>query len=112
MSRLSLHTLARMDRADLERLNLLEQDFQRLVVAHARARGWLVYHTKNSKGSPKGFPDLVMGKDGHAVFAELKREKGDNTLTARVEQQSAWGQAVGGHLWRPRDAAYIIRVLG
>ena len=35
-----------------------EKGFQAAVVELARLRGWLVYHTYDSRRSAKGFPDL------------------------------------------------------
>ena len=88
-----------------------EAGFMATVVDLARLRGWLVYHTHDSRHSPAGFPDLVLVRGGRLVFAELKR----NALTERAQarqvsdDQAAWLAALGDvdaaevHLWRPVD---------
>ena len=61
-----------------------EKQFQAAVVGYARACGWYVMFTWNSKHSPFGEPDLrlvrvtqVHGKPvGRYVLLELKTEKG------------------------------------
>lgn len=66
-----------------------EADFQAVVVDYARLRGWMTYHTHDSRRSAAGFPDLVMVRDGQLVFAELKSEKGKTT-----PEQDAWLMAL------------------
>lgn len=98
-----------------------EKDFQAAVVRRAKELGWsLVYHTRDSRRSPKGFPDLVLVKPGAAdsqgnplpgtgavVFAELKAEGGTPTA-----EQLDWlfglrTASVRAYLWRPGDWAAI-----
>lgn len=104
-----------------------EHEFMRHVIAYAKARDWLVYHTHIAKRSAEGFPDLTMVREGRLVFAELKREKGGRVSLAqdtwlrelgRVEHESAvWAGAeviarpVRVYLWRPSDWPEIERVL-
>ena len=65
----------------------------------AKQLGMLVYHTRDSRGSDKGFCDLVIVGRGRCLFLELKGPKG------RVSgEQLAWLKAL-------RDAgqeAYIV----
>jgi hypothetical protein len=82
---------------------LTEQQFQAQVVALARIRGWLEYHTYDSRRSTPGFPDLVLVRPGRVVWAELKTDAGK--LTAA---QAAWLQALRDagqevHVWRPAN---------
>jgi len=51
-----------------------EEDFQTAIVQLARMRGWRVYHTKDSRKSAQGFPDLFLLRAGQIVVAELKKE--------------------------------------
>jgi hypothetical protein len=60
-----------------------EQEFMRHVIAYAKARSWMVYHTHISKRSTEGWPDLAIVRDGRMVFAELKREKGGRVSPAQ-----------------------------
>ena len=97
-----------------QRLRWSEHDFQEAVIDMARKDyAWThVYHTYRSDRSEKGFPDLVlvregatrslMGRTGEIVFAELKSMKGKLSL-----EQESWYQAlrtvpnVRVCLWRP-----------
>ena len=90
-----------------------EAEFQAAVITAAQERGWLAYHTHDSRRSPAGFPDLclVHPKRG-IIFAELKTAKG------KVKgSQKKWLNAIedaGGaaHLWRPADWERILEILG
>lgn len=53
-----------------------EKEFQERVRNLARALGWLVYHTHDSRRCEPGFPDLVMVRAPRLLFMELKREGG------------------------------------
>ena len=57
---------------------LSEKMFQSRVVAGARALGFMVYHTYDSRRSTKGFPDLclVHPKSHQLIFVEIKTDKG------------------------------------
>lgn len=94
-------------------LTITEKAFQSLVEQAARAAGWMVYHTYNSRRSEPGFPDLTMvhPRDGRLVFAELKTMKGELS-----EAQKAWtsalewaGQEV--YVWKPGNWSEIEAVL-
>jgi hypothetical protein len=114
-------------------LQQTEAQFQEAIIDYARALGWLIYHTHDSRYSAAGFPDLVMVHRGEStqtvprncrlVFAELKTEKGRTS-----EAQARWLEALGVvlarggamefqeprstvHLWRPSDWPEIERVL-
>lgn len=92
---------------------ITEAQFQRQVVQLARLLGWLVYHTRDSRGSDAGYPDLTMVRGRRVVYAELKSARG------RVKpEQAVWATAlaaVGGavecYLWRPGDWDQIQQVL-
>lgn len=91
--------------------NMSEAEFQAKVRKFAKEAGWLIYHTRDSRGSDKGFPDLVLVRPPYVVFAELKREGEKPT-----PEQQRWlddldncGQAA--YLWRPSDWDEILKVL-
>jgi hypothetical protein len=72
-------------------------------VGLAGLRGWLAYHTHDSRRSAPGFPDLVMLRGLRLLVAELK--VGRNRLT---RDQAVWLAAfraagVECHEWRPDD---------
>jgi hypothetical protein len=88
-----------------------ERDLQRYVLDVAQARGWLVYHTFDSRRSQPGFPDLVMLRAERQVVAELK--VGRNEPTAA---QEAWLDAfheAGAQVcvWREGDLDQIAAIL-
>lgn len=103
------------------------EDEEQAVIDLARALGWLVYHTFDSRHSAAGFPDLVLARGGRLLFVELKSEKGtlkaDQLLwldalnavrTAQLEHVSAGrfdfegrvaalcpAEAIEPYVWRP-----------
>jgi hypothetical protein len=96
-----------------ELLGTNEDKFLKQVQSAARKLGWRCYHTFSPKGSPKGFPDLVLVKPGHPViFAELKSVWGKLT-EAQLDWLIILSQATGvrAFLWRPDDWSEIQAVL-
>lgn len=90
---------------------MTERQFQSQVVKLAKACGWLVYHTYDSRRSEPGFPDLVLVKGKRLIFAELKTDKG-----ILSEAQERWLAALreAGRVavvWRPDDKPEIEWVL-
>lgn len=106
--------------------HMTEAQLQDRVVDLAKARGWRVAHFRPARtkdGSwrtpvqgDKGFPDIVLARDGRVIFAELKSE------TGRLgEGQAEWlqnledGPDAHDHvlvrLWRPSDWPEITEVL-
>ena len=79
---------------------LTEAQVQASVIVAARELGWLVYHTKNSKQSEPGFPDLVAVKAPRVIFMELKDETGtlskpewNKAKTRLLPGQTTWAEA-------------------
>lgn len=78
---------------------------------HLNAFGWLWYHTRDSRGSSAGFPDIVATRYWALLFIELKREKAfptdmqklwlDSLDGAGGEDGTPYGAKV--YVWRPRD---------
>lgn len=81
----------------------------------AKLRGWLAYHTHDSRRSEPGFPDLVLvhPRTGDLVVAELKATKGrvSHAQQAWIDALAAAGITV--HVWRPAHLAggQIVRTL-
>ncbi len=89
-------------------LRLSEKDFQQRIIDRARALGWLVYHTHNSRRSTAGFPDLVLCRRGRTLFVEVKAEKG----RLSEAQKEWWVELLLNvtnevYVWRPSDLAEI-----
>lgn len=88
-----------------------EKQFQQAVIDLARRNGWLVYHTRDSRKSESGFPDLVLLRAVTLIVAELK--VGDNKPTAA---QATWLEAfraagVDARLWYPESWSEIVAAL-
>src|SRR5205823_7610491 len=91
---------------------IAEKPFMAAVIKIAKLRGWMLYHTHDSRRSTSGFPDLVLVRPPRLIFAELKSQSGKPSM-AQVE----WLDALSGcgfevHLWRPSDlerVAWILR---
>lgn len=86
-----------------------EDDLQDAVMQMAELLGWVVVHfrpARTEKGwrtavqGQKGFPDLVLARDGRVLFRELKTTKGKPTV-----DQEIWLEALGdlGAIWRPQQ---------
>jgi hypothetical protein len=56
-----------------------EAEFQAKVVELAKATGWQVYHTYDSRRSNAGWPDLALVRGVSMLFLELKSEEGKVT---------------------------------
>lgn len=90
---------------------LTERAWMRLVVEYAQLRGWLCYHTHDSRHSAAGFPDLVLCRPPRLVVAELK------THARTTIPQEVWLAALGAvpcveaHVWRPDQWPRVQEVL-
>lgn len=89
-----------------------EREHQQAIIDLAKLRGWLVYHTHDSRRSEPGFPDLVLVRGDRCLFREIKTE------TGRVsEAQVTWSVALcdagaDWALWRmPQDWDWIVETL-
>ena len=94
-----------------------EAQFLAAVIQYAELKGWMVYHTHDSRRSQPGFPDLTMVRYGMLVFAELKSERGRFTREQIIwidalDQVSEHDTFVSVHCWRPKDWPAIERILG
>jgi hypothetical protein len=95
-----------------------EASFEQTVEDMAALFGWHLYHTRDSRGSKAGFPDLVMTKKGRLVFAELKQVGKKPTAAQWVWLkllglvETATGGIVLVRWWTPEDWPEIERVLG
>lgn len=91
--------------------DLAEKQWQAQVVELARTLGWRHYHPLRSKGSPAGWPDLVLCRD-RLVFLELKTETGKVSPA-----QADWIRALhttGAEIYvaRPRHLQHLATLLG
>jgi hypothetical protein len=83
---------------------LTEAAFQQQVQELAAYYNWeLQYHTRDSRRSNPGWPDLVLCRPPEILFIELKAEK-----TRVTKEQHRWVQALCEcglevYIWRPGD---------
>ncbi len=80
-----------------------EKEWQQTVEDTAALFGWMKYHTRNSRGSTPGFPDLVLIRGRRLIAVELKRSGQEPTLN---QQRWLEGFAYAGaevYVWRPED---------
>lgn len=104
--------------------SLSEAQFLDMIVTRAKARGWLVMHTRPARTErgwrtplqgDAGFPDLILARRGQLVMAELKTAKGRLT-----DAQADWYAAlqtvedrpkVTVDVWRPGDWPSIVDLI-
>lgn len=81
----------------------------------AKLRGWLCYHTHDSRRSEPGFPDLVLvhPRSGDLVLAELKAAKGRVSVPQQTWIDALAGAGITVHVWRPAHltGGQIVRAL-
>jgi hypothetical protein len=104
--------------------SILEDEFQQQVIDLAHLFGWKVAHFRKARvkvkgketwrtavaADGKGFPDLVLAKNGIVLYRECKTDTG--TVS---REQLEWLQELRGKIWRPKFWASIekeIRELG
>tara|TARA_Y100000310_G_C19948111_1_gene475613 strand:- start:156 stop:494 length:339 start_codon:yes stop_codon:yes gene_type:complete len=91
-----------------------EEEFQQWIITAAVQIGWsreLIYHTRYSRGSTKGFPDLVLCRPPRLIWAELKMP--GKKLT-EAQELWAWALKESGqevYAWWPKDMDRILEVL-
>ena len=97
---------------DISTISVTERDFTRTVLALARVKGWMIYHTFMSIHSAPGFPDLVLVRPPRVVFAELKTDKG-KVSDAQTEWLDSLKDCPGVEcrVWRPEDWHNIMATL-
>ena len=88
-----------------------EVDFQRSVLKAADGAGWYRHHDSNTQAryplSDKGFPDLVLARDGRIIFAELKK---DRKAKPDQDQQIWLNHLRGSDILGSRDGAQEVYV--
>jgi hypothetical protein len=82
--------------------DMTERQLMQSVIDLCRIFHLLCYHTRDSRGSSSGFPDLVIV--GSAVlFAELKSQHGKPTIDQGVWRDGIREAAGMWALWRPEQ---------
>jgi len=87
-----------------------EATFQAQVIDLAKRYRWLAYHTRDSRRSEPGFPDVVLVKD-RVIFAELKSAKGTMSPAQIVWRDALRAAGAEFYEWRPSDLQQIVNIL-
>lgn len=103
--------MPRVNRAALGLPPQSEDEFQADVIGLAKLLGWRVYHTRDSRGSDSGFPDLVLVRRGRLIFAELKTDTGKLRPVQEAWLTDLLETKAEVYLWRPSCWGEIERVL-
>jgi len=98
---------------------MLEKDWQAKVTDLAKLLGWRVYSTRaafTGKGyrtpvTSRGFPDLLLVREGRLVAAELK--VGSPLAPEQREWLDELGKVAGveSFVWKPADFDQIVEIL-
>ena len=89
-----------------------ERNWQRHIVEMATGLGWsLIYHTFESRGSQRGYPDLHMVRVPRSIFVELKTNKGRIRPDQQVWLDALQACGQEAYLWRPRDEDEAMEIL-
>lgn len=96
-------SISAADFAQMQASTLAEKPFQDLVIAAAEKRGWLVYHTHDSRRSQPGFPDLVLVHAGQQriLYRELKTQKGTLRPAQKTWINDLTNAGADVRVWRP-----------
>ena len=90
---------------------LTERQWQTIVLRAARQFGWRSYHTLNSWGSVKGFPDLVLVRGNRLIFAELKSNKGKVSPEQHDWLYDLSAARAEAYVWWPADYDTVLDLL-
>ena len=82
-----------------------EADLQALVERMCLLLKLRYYHTRNSRGSAPGFPDLVIVGSKGVIYRELKTAKGTTTMAQQEWLRDLAAAGCDAGIWRPADLA-------
>lgn len=86
-----------------EAAHMTEGTLQIRVRHLATTLGWKFYHTRDSRGSDRGWPDCSIGKQGRFLVRELKSQKGRTTKDQREWLDILESCGIDAGIWRPLD---------
>ena len=69
-----------------------EEDYQAQIIDLAKKLGWRVYHTRDSRRSEPGFPDLILIRGITLLALEVKSAKAKEPPPAQVGWIGAFKQ--------------------
>lgn len=87
----------------MEAEHMAEAVLQKRVRALALTYGWKFYHTRDSRGSDRGWPDCTIGRSGRLLVRELKKQTGRLTPDQREWIAILTSCGIDAGVWRPSD---------
>lgn len=87
-----------------------EDEFQEELLKKAKLLGWSHYHTRDSRKSVAGFPDLTLWRD-RVIFAELKDEDGRPSAAQLTVMEGLKAAGAEVYLWKPHQWSEIMEIL-
>jgi hypothetical protein len=88
-----------------------EEAFLQQILTLARLCHWACYHTRDSRRSDAGWPDLVLCKPPRLLIRELKRDGEVPTAAQQAWLRALRACGVDAAVWRPADWEAIARSL-
>lgn len=85
------------------RWEMSEEQLYEAVRDLAVRLGLLLYHTRDSRRSYSGFPDLVIAGAGGVLFRELKKAGQDPTPEQHIWLTALTAAGADAAVWRPAD---------
>lgn len=95
-------------------MDITEKQFESQVKDLAKIYHWKFYHPFLSKWSERGWPDVILLRDGRLIIAELKTDKRSSKLSpaqARWLWELRKVPGIEVYIWRPRYIEKIARIL-
>lgn len=80
---------------------MTERQLQQSIIDLCALFHLLCYHTRDSRGSARGFPDLVIVGPLGIIYAELKSATGKQTIDQRCWEAGLREAGAAFCLWRP-----------
>lgn len=86
-----------------------EDEWMLYIRGLARALGFAVYHTHDSRRSDAGFPDLILVKGRYMLAIELKRDRKQKPTPDQLRwlQLMTGVEEVRAAVWTPEDRDQI-----
>ncbi len=82
---------------------LTEKAFMQQIIQLAKLRGYMVFHTHDSRHSASGFPDLILVKGRVLIAAEIKVGKNKPTLAQEIWLRALSDAGVNVFVWTPES---------
>lgn len=106
MAALTVERSGTLPRAATVRVS--ERQLMDALIEAARWRGWLVYHTHDSRHSTAGFPDLVMLRGDRCVVVECKAAHGKLSKAQQAWHLAFLAAGIPAYVIHPSDQDWFM----